>query len=118
MLEAQGIPLICKEEMLMQRFSWKGLNDDVLKYVNECPTCRKNKVEHTHPAGLLHPLPIPEQKWESISMDFINGLLKVLDKDYIFVVVDRLTNFSHFLVITTTFIVAQVVELFFRDVFR
>ena len=83
---------------------------DVLKYVNEFPTCQKNKVEHTHPAGLLHPFPIPVQKWESISMDFITGLLKVFSKDCIFVVVDRLTKFAHFFDVTTTFTAAQVLN--------
>jgi hypothetical protein len=57
-----------------ERFSWKGLKGDVLQYVRECLTCQQNKSELTHPAGLLQPLPIPEQKWESISMDFITGL--------------------------------------------
>ena len=74
--------------MLRERFSWKGLKAGVLKYVNECPTCQQNKVEQTHPVGLLHPFPIPEQKWESISIDFITGLPKVFGKDCIFVVVE------------------------------
>ena len=74
-------------------------------------------MEHTHPAGLLHPLPIPAQKLESISMDFITGLPKVFGKDFIFLVVDRLTKFADFFVVTTTFIVAQVDELFFKEVF-
>jgi hypothetical protein len=60
-----------------ERFSWKGLKGDVLWYVRECLTCQQNKSELTHPAGLLQPLPIPEQKWESISMDFITRLPKV-----------------------------------------
>ena len=55
-------------------FSWKGLKEDVLRHVRECLTCQQNKAEHTLPAGLLQPLPIPEQKWESISMDFITRL--------------------------------------------
>ena len=100
--------------MLREIFSWKVIKDDVMKYVNEFPTCQKNKVEHNHPAGLLHPFPIPAQKWESISMDFITSLLKVFGKDCIFVVVDRLTKFSHLFVFTTTFTDAQVVELFFK----
>ena len=50
-------------------------------------------------------------------MDFITGLPKVLGKDCIFVVVDRLTKFAHSFVVSTTFIVAQVVELFFKEVF-
>jgi hypothetical protein len=80
---------------IRERFSWKGLKDDVLKHIQECTTCQQNKFEQTHPAGLLQPLPIPEQKWESISMDFITGLPRVQGRDCIFVVVDRLTKFFH-----------------------
>ena len=104
--------------MMREIFSSKGLKYDILKYVNEFPTCQKNKLEHTHPVGLLHSLLIPEQKWESISMDFIIGFPKVFGKDCIFVVVDRITKFSHLFVVTTTFTIVQVVELFFKEVFR
>ena len=62
---------------IIERFAWKGLKREVLKYTNECLICQKNKEEHTHPAGLLQPLTIPNQKWESISMDFIIGLPKI-----------------------------------------
>ena len=62
---------------IIERFSWKGLKQDVMRHVSECVTCHQNKSEHALPAGLLQPLPIPEQKWESISMDFITGLPKV-----------------------------------------
>ena len=72
----------------------------------------------THPTGLLQPLPIPEHKWESISMDFITGFPRAQGKDCIFVVVDRLTKFAHFFSIATNFSAPQVVELFFREVFR
>jgi hypothetical protein len=67
---------------------------------------------------LLQPLPIPERKWESISMDFITGLPKTQGKDCIFVVVDRLIKFSHFYTISMDYSASQVDELFFREVFR
>jgi hypothetical protein len=51
-------------------------------------------------------------------MDFIIDLPKVQGKDYIYVVVDRLTNFSHLYAILTEYNTVQVVELFFREVFR
>jgi hypothetical protein len=35
-----------------ERFTWKGLKDDVLKDMRECVTCQQNKSEHTHPTGL------------------------------------------------------------------
>ena len=74
---------------IRERYSWKGQKKDVIKYVQECIICQKNKIEHDYPTGLLQPLPIPDKKWESISMDFITGLPKVQEKDSIMVVVDR-----------------------------
>jgi hypothetical protein len=101
-----------------ERFSWKGLKEDVMSHVNECTTCQENKDGHTHLTRLLQPLPIQEHKWESISMDFITGLPKAQGKDYIFVVVDKLTKFAHFFSIATDFNATQVAELFFREIFR
>lgn len=94
------------------------MKDEVLCYIRECPTCQMNKNEHSFPTGLLKRLPIPNQKWESIAMDFITGLPKEQGKDCIYVVVNRLTKFSHFFAITSSFKAAQVAELFFREVFR
>ena len=51
-------------------------------------------------------------------MDFIIGLPKVQGKDCVYVVVDRLTKFTHFFPITISFSATQVAELFFREVFR
>jgi hypothetical protein len=86
-----------------ERFTWKNLKGDILKHVLECGVCQRNKVEHTHPAGLLQPLPIPDQKWESISMNFIIGLPRVQGKDCIYVVVDRLTKFAHFFAVPSDY---------------
>jgi hypothetical protein len=67
---------------------------------------------------LLRSLLILEKKWERISMDFITGLPKVKGKVLIYVVVNRLTNFSHFYAILTDYNVVQVAELFFLEVFK
>jgi hypothetical protein len=86
-----------------EMFSWKGLKEDVIKHIKEFTTCQEKKDEYMHLAGLLQPLPIPDHKWESISMDFITGLPKTQGKDCIFVVVDRLTKFTHFFAIAIDF---------------
>ena len=103
---------------IRERFSWKGLKEDVLQHVKECTISQHNKGEHTHPARLLQPLPIPDGKWESISMDFITDLPIVQGKDCIFVVVDRLKRYYHFFSISSHYTASQVAELFFRDEFR
>lgn len=51
-------------------------------------------------------------------MDFITGLPRAQGKDCIYVVVDRLMKFAHFFPITTTYTATQVVDLFFREVFK
>jgi len=99
-------------------FTWKGLKGDVLRHVQECEACQRNKGELTHPAGLLQPLLILEEKKERISMDFITGLPSVQVKDCIFVVVDQLTKFSHFFAIPTRYLASQVAEFLFREVFH
>ena len=80
--------------------------------------CQKTKTKQIHPTRLPKPLPIPEQKWESISMDFITGLPKVQGRDCLYVVVDRLTKFAHFFSISSDYFATQVAELFFMEVFR
>jgi hypothetical protein len=53
--------------------------------------CQKVKAEHRHPAGLLQPLPIPEWKWEVVTMDFITKLPRTNKQhDSIMVVVDKI----------------------------
>jgi hypothetical protein len=103
---------------IQERFAWKSLKTDVLKFVQKCHICQQNKVEHTHLTRLLQPFPIPEQKWESISMDFITRLPLVQSKDCIYVVVERLTKFAHLFAISSKYSAAQVAELFFGEVFR
>jgi hypothetical protein len=38
---------------IRERFSWKGLKQDVMRHISECVTCQQNKSEHALPAGLL-----------------------------------------------------------------
>lgn len=48
---------------------WKGMRQRLKKFIRECDTCQCRKVENLGPAGLLPPLPIPDQVWDDISMD-------------------------------------------------
>ena len=51
-------------------------------------------------------------------MDFIKGLPRVNGRDCVFVVVDRLTKYTHFFAIPSDLQAAQVANLFFKEVFR
>jgi hypothetical protein len=58
---------------------------------------------------LLQPLPIPENKWEVITMDFITGLPRTNKQhDSIMVVVEKLTKASHFVLVKTMHTVTNI----------
>jgi len=44
----------------------------------------------------VQPIPIPSQAWSQVTMDFIDGLSSSKGYEVIFVVVDRLTKYNHF----------------------
>lgn len=81
---------------LSVNFYWKAMHNDVRSFVRNCQVCQRMKSDSLAPAGLLQPLPIPQQVFEDISIDFITGLPKSNSKEAIMVVVDRLTKYDHF----------------------
>ena len=77
------------------------------------------KVEHQHPAGLLQPLPVPEWKWEVISMDFISGLpMTWRQHDSIMVVVEKLTKATHLIPVNSTHKTNDIAKIFMKAIFR
>jgi hypothetical protein len=83
-------------------YFWLGLKKEIAEYIARCMECQKVKAEHRHPAGLLFPLPIPEWKWDVVTMDFITGFPRTSKQhDSIMVVVDKLTKAGHFIPLKT-----------------
>ena len=76
------------------------------------------KAEHKKPAGVLQPLFIPERKWESISMDFISGLPVCQGKDWIWVIVDKLTKSAHFIPVKGTTTASQYAEIYVKEIVK
>lgn len=103
---------------IKQVFRWKKLAQTVKDYIKSCSVCQQNKNDALNPKGLLYPLPIPNQVWEDISMDFIEGLPKSKGKTVIFVIVDRLSKYSHFSSLKHPFSALQVANVFFTNVFK
>jgi hypothetical protein len=91
---------------------------DIRKYVAECDLCQRNKNENVLTPELLHPLHIPNQKWEEISMDFIEGLHISDGKDKILVVVDRLTKYAHIIGVRKIDSTKQTIEMFCKNIYK
>jgi hypothetical protein len=93
------------------------LKRDVAAHVAMCDVCQRVKAKHQRPAGLLHPLKIPEWNREEIDMDFITGFSRTSKGyDSIWVIVDRLTKVAHFIPVKTTYKVSQLAELYMAQI--
>ena len=95
------------------------MHSNVNKYVTQCLECIINKSEQLKVAGLLHPLDIPNDKWESILIDSIVSLPRTQrGHDVIWVVVDRLTKLARFIPTKTMVTAQQLAYQFVDDLFR
>ncbi|MCO5556365.1 hypothetical protein L7F22_009913 [Adiantum nelumboides] len=96
-----------------------SLHNEVQEYVTHCSKCQVNKAERLKAGGLLHPLEIPQGKWESISMDFIVGLpTTARGHDSVWVVIDRLTKMCRFIPTKTTIKTPKLARLFVEQLYR
>ena len=97
---------------------WKGMKRAVRQFVRDCAVCQQFKYDSSPYPGLLQPLPIPERLWTDISMDFIEGLPKSKGHTVIFVVVDRLSKYAHFLPLSHPYSAMVVAQLFFDNIYK
>jgi transposase InsO family protein len=84
-------------QFVKEKYYWKNLDKFVKHYVSTCEKCQRNKHRQSKPPGLLHPLPVPEARWQHITMDFMTGLPISDGFNAIWVIIDRLTKRAHFL---------------------
>ncbi|GKV48698.1 hypothetical protein SLEP1_g55501 [Rubroshorea leprosula] len=100
-------------------FWWNNMKREIADFVAQCLTCQQVKIEHQRPAGKLQPLPIPEWKWEHITMDFVTGFPATKNgNDSIWVIVDRLTNSAHFLPYKTGMQIEGFAKLYLKEIVR
>jgi hypothetical protein len=83
--------------LLKRQFYWPRMDVTVTRYVGNCHGCRRAKPFNDMYNGVLIPLPIPQQPWQDISMDFITGLPMSGGYDAVLVVTCRLTKMRHFI---------------------
>ena len=81
----------------MASFYWVGMKKAIAYYGKAYGICQRNKTLVMSLARLLQPLQLPDKVWEDLSMDFIDGLPKSKGYDVIYVVVDRLSKYAHFI---------------------
>ena len=112
-------PIGTKMYHLRRQYYWRGMKRHVEDFVRRCLTCQQIKVEHQRPARLLQPLEVAKWKWEHIMMDFVTHLPRTLRKhNAVWVIVNRLTKLTHFLVARMTFRLGEFYKLYIQEIVK
>ncbi|MCO5564356.1 hypothetical protein L7F22_018016 [Adiantum nelumboides] len=105
--------------LLSATYFWPQMQQDVIKYVKACHSCQIMKASRQLPQGLLQPLPVPKERWESISMDFITTLPRTSKGNaQILVIVDRFSKMAHFIPCKKAASAPDIASLFVQHIFR
>ncbi|GJP51223.1 hypothetical protein CLOM_g10392 [Closterium sp. NIES-68] len=100
---------------IAKHYYWPHLAEDVQTFVTSCDTCQRMKSSKQKKARLLQPLPVPEQPWQVVSLDFITGLPPTTSgHDAILVVIDKFSKMGHFIPTHTTARTEETAQLFVR----
>jgi hypothetical protein len=80
--------------------------------------CQQNKSSNQQPAGLLQPLPIPQRRWEHVTLDLVTALPTTSQgHNAIVVFVDKLSKMIHIRPTTEKVTAPEVAQLFVEAVF-
>jgi len=105
-------------ERIKQYFYLSGMKNMVHSFVSSCSICQQAKPDRAKYPGLLQPLPVPDGAWQTISMDFVEGLPKSGVFDTILVVVDKFSKYSHFIALKHPFTAASVATVFMSNIYK
>lgn len=90
----------------------------IAKYIRNCHNFNRSKPSNHFKRGVLRTLPIAQQPWQEVSMDFVARLPESEGFDAVLVVVDRLTRMRHLIPCHTTANSEDVAKLYLRNVWK
>ncbi|XP_070677827.1 uncharacterized protein [Malus domestica] len=100
-------------------YYWPGMKREIAEYVSRCIICQQVKAERKKPFGRMQPLPVPQWKWENITMDFVYKLPRTRNGfDGIWVIVDRLTKSAHFIPVREKYPLNKLAKLFISKIVK
>lgn len=78
-------------EALRNSYYWPNMRRDLEQaYIPSCSPCQRNKDRTSKPTGPLHPLPVPDARFEAVALDFVGPLPEEDGKDTILTMTDLL----------------------------
>jgi len=88
------------------------------QYVSTCDLCIRTKLIRQALIGELHPLQIPDSRWDMLSVDFVVELPFSSGHDAVMTVVDSVSKRAHFIPTHTTMTAEGAARLFLHQVWK
>ena len=105
-------------ELMTHNYWWPHMSHYIGEYTKTCNSCLQTKVQRQPPIGKLHPLQIPEARWDTLSVDFIMELPEAHGFNAVMNVVDSVSKHAHFIPTNTTITTAGAAHLFLHHVWK
>lgn len=103
---------------LVHNYWWKGVAADVREFCKGCHICQEAKRSTVRAPGLLQSLPVPEGKFEYISIDQVFGMPVSEGYDGFFTVTDLLTKYVIVIPCASTDDAVKSAQLLDKHVFQ
>jgi hypothetical protein len=105
---------------IARQYFWNNMSRDIRNYVRSCVSCQRNKVDQSGPSGLLQPLPVPPQRWHTVSMDFAGPFIASGEAnwDMVLVVLDKLSKRAHLIPTKSTDKAPDTAKRFFETIVK
>ena len=105
-------------ELVSRSYWWPNMSRYVGSYTRHCDLCLRTKAQRHPPMGELHPLPIPDERWDRLSVDFIVELPESDGFDAVMNVVDSVSKRAHFIPTHTTVSALGSANLYLQNVWK
>ena len=103
-------------ESLHNSYYWPNMHQDLENaYIPSCTECQQNKNRTSKPTGPLHPLPVPDNHFDTVTLDFIGPLPEEDGKNTILTMTDLLGADIHIAGTHSSYTAAQVTVVLFDE---
>jgi len=105
-------------ELVSRNYWWPQMSRYIRQYVTTCDLCLRTKPIRQAPVGKLHPLQIPDLRWDTLSVDFVVELPLSSRHDAVMTVVDSVSKRAHFIPTHITVTAEGAARLFLHQVWK
>jgi len=103
-------------ELVSRNYWWLQMSRYIRQYVSTCDLCIRTKPIRQAPVGKLHPLWIPDSRWDMLSVDFVVELPLFSEHNAVMTVVDSVSKQAHFISMHMTVTAEKAARLFLHQV--